>query len=381
MRYCFLLLFVLATYISAADRRPVAPEGVKPVGPYSPGILAGDYLYVSGQGARDAKAQLPASFDAQVRQCLDNVKAVVEAGGLKLQNVVQTQVYLADISKYSEMQRVYASYFPNNAPATSTIRVARMPTDTPVEISAIAVTDLKLRKNTKLAPLEIGGASIISGVELNDRFYLSGVFGYDSKTKQVPKDPHAQVKLMINRTQAILKSAELEMRDLVAANVYIDAALPVKDLLGILEEALPSETATTVIRTAGLPFGAHVEITGVASRSAKREGKCKSFGETIYCSGRGGEVSNVLNGLKGDLGAAKVGIDKVVATNVYLDQIDNFNAMNKIYATYFAGAPPTRTTVQPTADGGATLALAPATDTKVSRNDGPSVQISLIAVR
>ncbi|MEJ7608705.1 MAG: RidA family protein, partial [Bryobacteraceae bacterium] len=86
-----LALVLLAFSLIAAERKPVFPPDVKPIGPYSPGILAGDYLYVSGQGARDGKAKLPDTFEAQVTQCMNNVKAVVEAAGLKLENVVYTQ--------------------------------------------------------------------------------------------------------------------------------------------------------------------------------------------------------------------------------------------------------------------------------------------------
>src|SRR4029450_5913575 len=60
-------------------KRVIAPPGPKPVGPYSPGIVAGDFLYVSGQGARDRDGRLPETVEAQVRQTLDNVEAIVGA--------------------------------------------------------------------------------------------------------------------------------------------------------------------------------------------------------------------------------------------------------------------------------------------------------------
>jgi Endoribonuclease L-PSP len=74
----------------AAQRRVIAPPGRKPVGPYSPGIIAGDFLYVSGQGARDRDGRLPDTVEAQVRQTLDNLKGIVEAAGLTLEHVVYT---------------------------------------------------------------------------------------------------------------------------------------------------------------------------------------------------------------------------------------------------------------------------------------------------
>ena len=75
-------------------RRVIAPPGPKPVGPYSPGILADDFLYVSGQGGRDAEGKLPATIEGQVRQTLQNVKVIVEAAGLTMEHVVYSQVYL-----------------------------------------------------------------------------------------------------------------------------------------------------------------------------------------------------------------------------------------------------------------------------------------------
>ena len=68
-------LFLLAALHAGAETRAIFPPGVKPVGPYSPGILAGDFLYVSGQGARHTDGQMPASFEEQATQCLENVKS------------------------------------------------------------------------------------------------------------------------------------------------------------------------------------------------------------------------------------------------------------------------------------------------------------------
>src|SRR3954453_13199104 len=95
---------------SDGPKRVIAPPGPKPVGPYSPGIVAGDFLYVSGQGARDRDGQLPAAVDAQVRQALDNVKGIVEAAGLTMEHVVYSQVYLRDMAAYDQMDRIWREY-------------------------------------------------------------------------------------------------------------------------------------------------------------------------------------------------------------------------------------------------------------------------------
>src|SRR5262245_52406325 len=97
------VLTAAAQPASAAQRRVIAPPGSKPVGPYSLGIMVGDFLYVSGQGARDRDGRLPDTVEGQVRQTLDNVKGIVEAAGLTLEHVVYTQVYLSNMSSYDTM--------------------------------------------------------------------------------------------------------------------------------------------------------------------------------------------------------------------------------------------------------------------------------------
>jgi len=111
----------------------------------SPGVDAGDYLYISGQGSRRADGTMPSTFDAQLRQALDNVKAVVESAGLTLENVVYVQVYLTNISSYSEMDRVFGAYFPKAAPARAVLGVYALP-DPPIEINAVAVRNLEGRR-------------------------------------------------------------------------------------------------------------------------------------------------------------------------------------------------------------------------------------------
>ncbi|HEV2699470.1 MAG TPA: RidA family protein, partial [Terriglobales bacterium] len=112
---------------------------------HSPAVDAGDYLYISGQGPQRADGSLTASFGEQARQALDNIKAIVEAAGLTLDNVVYTQVYLEDINKYDEMNRIFGEYFVKTPPARALLGVARVP-EPPIEINAVAVRNLAERR-------------------------------------------------------------------------------------------------------------------------------------------------------------------------------------------------------------------------------------------
>ncbi len=96
-----------------------AANAPKPVGPYSPAILTGDYLFLSGQGARDAAGTMPEGVEAQARQWLENVKAIVEAARLNLNHIVHLQLYLENISAFEEVDRIYADYFPRGSTSAS----------------------------------------------------------------------------------------------------------------------------------------------------------------------------------------------------------------------------------------------------------------------
>ncbi|HEV8376108.1 MAG TPA: RidA family protein [Candidatus Polarisedimenticolia bacterium] len=110
------------------------------IGPYSQGIVAGGFLFISGQIPLDPATGQMVSGDvgAQVTQVLENLKAILEAAGSRLGAVVRTTVYLADLNEYSKMNDVYGRYFTADPPARSTVGVAALPRGARVEIDVIA---------------------------------------------------------------------------------------------------------------------------------------------------------------------------------------------------------------------------------------------------
>jgi 2-iminobutanoate/2-iminopropanoate deaminase len=136
MRKTLAAMAVVATLLTAAERRAIAPPTIIPIGPYSPGILTDDFLYVSGQGAKNPDGKIPPDLDHQLRQCFENVKTIVEAAGLTMEHVVYAQVYLTDASDEGPLNTVWKQYFPKSPPARSTIGVAQLP-GTPVGMNAV----------------------------------------------------------------------------------------------------------------------------------------------------------------------------------------------------------------------------------------------------
>ncbi|MBI5369376.1 MAG: RidA family protein [Planctomycetes bacterium] len=120
--------------VVASDAAP------KAIGPYSQAIACGEWLFTSGQIALDPATGpvVPGGIAEQTRRVLDNLKAVLTAGGSSLDRVVKTTVYLKDLAEFGAMNEAYAAYFTGNPPARSTVEVARLPRDVRVEIDAVA---------------------------------------------------------------------------------------------------------------------------------------------------------------------------------------------------------------------------------------------------
>ena len=110
------------------------------IGPYSQAIKAGDYLFCSGQIPLDPATGtlITGGIADQTRRVLDNLGAILRASGASFERVVKTTVYLQDMSEFTAMNEVYATYFPAPAPARATVQAARLPRDVRVEIDLIA---------------------------------------------------------------------------------------------------------------------------------------------------------------------------------------------------------------------------------------------------
>jgi 2-iminobutanoate/2-iminopropanoate deaminase len=125
------------------SRTAIFTKSAPPVlGPYSQAIRAGDLLFCSGQIALDpATGALVGAGDvaAQTRQVLDNLGAVLEAGGASFDSLVKTTIFLSDMNDFATVNAVYAERFGAAPPARSTVQVARLPMDVKVEIEAIAL--------------------------------------------------------------------------------------------------------------------------------------------------------------------------------------------------------------------------------------------------
>jgi 2-iminobutanoate/2-iminopropanoate deaminase len=111
-----------------------------PVGPYSPGMILGNLVFVSGQAGRDpATGTIAPDVTGQTEQCLKNITTILEAAGSSLQHVIRCGVFLVDMKEFPKMNEVYARAFGAHRPARTTVEVSGLPgPGLLVEIDAIA---------------------------------------------------------------------------------------------------------------------------------------------------------------------------------------------------------------------------------------------------
>jgi 2-iminobutanoate/2-iminopropanoate deaminase len=122
-------------------KESIVPQKPKAAGPYSPALRAGGFVFLSGQIPADPDSGdlVTGDIQTQCKQVLENLKLVLAAAGLTLDDVVKTTVFLKDMNHFAKMNETYASYFPTKPPARTTVEVARLPRDVGIEIELIAL--------------------------------------------------------------------------------------------------------------------------------------------------------------------------------------------------------------------------------------------------
>ena len=119
--------------IITSDKLPVA-------GPYSVAVEAGGFIFISGQlPVNPASGEIVMDIQPATRQVLMNLQTLLEENGLSLKNIVKTTIFLKSMSDFMAVNEIYAGFFPTEPPARSTVGVAALPKDAPLEIEAVAI--------------------------------------------------------------------------------------------------------------------------------------------------------------------------------------------------------------------------------------------------
>jgi len=366
-------------------------------------VDAGDYIYISAQGPRAADGTSPATFAAQARQALNNLKSVVESAGLTMDNVVYTIVYLTDMNQYGEMNHVFGEFFGKIPPARAVLGVSALP-DSPIEINAVAVRSLADRRAIS-PPGYKSDEPFSPGILTHDRLFVSAMPATASSGGTASADPAVQVDFALDQMKAVVEAAGLKLANMVFVNPFLTAQFPMRVMNKHYAQRFEfgNTPARATIEVSSLPNGAQIEYTGVAVRDLKERravrpknmppsptaSPCVFAGDTLYCSAKSGfipgpnegvytsttalQLRQTMRNQMDNLEEADMDFSQVVSTTIYLDNLADIPEFDEVYGKYFLGKLPTETTLQQ---------IAPADRSPDKQEHYPDLeQVSLIAVR
>ena len=215
------------TCIAYADPKGVKPVGTPPEGfPFTPGIIAGDMLYISGKGDQLPGGGHPAAFEDQVRQAMRNVQVTLKEAGLDFRHAVMMHLFLDSYENYAVAAKVYSEFFKRgDEPALACVFVDWIPGGSHVELTCWAATNLKNRKAVRPPDMKsIPGESALAAspaVWAGNTLYISSLSGFDTSTGAVPANLEQQVRGMARNHQDVLSAAGLGYADIVSGHVYL----------------------------------------------------------------------------------------------------------------------------------------------------------------
>lgn len=353
---------------AASTRRVIRPAGAPADRPYSPGVMVGKTLYISGQLGLPGSGPTPADMKAQTRQAMDGVGAVLKAAGLGYQHLVKCQVYLASMDDYAAMNEVYGSYFTDRVPARTTVQAAAVPAGAGIEVGCIAYADLAgisvVRPPAGSLPAPLGPYS--PAVWAGDTLYVSGMGGQDPATKTVADAMDAQVTQTLANIRTTLTAAGLGLGDVVFAQAYLtrlDEAPRAVTALGAAFEPAGVLPPRGLVGLPRLPGPIKAELTFIAARPSVKRTPWGSSGQlyglvagnTLYVSpeeapdagpGIEAQARATFAALRGTLQDAGMTWADVTSVTVYLTDLADMAAMNTVFRGVFPTDPPARVTIQ-----------------------------------
>lgn len=349
------------------QKKELVTAGPAPVGPYSPAVKAGGFIYVSGTLAQDDAGALVADGDAaaQTRRIIERMRDVLSAAGSSLEQVVAVTVYLRRAADFQAMNGAYAGYWPKDPPTRTTV-ITDLLLGADVEISMIAVPPGAERRVIHPETWAKSPNPYSYAIRSGDTLFLSGLVPRNGRDNSVVTgDIAAQTRAVMDNAGELLAAAGMDHSHIVSGRVYLPDGANFQGMnevyRGYFTKAPPPARATVIAGLAGPQFA--VEMTFVASaapREAINPGQNLSSairsGPALYVSGTlGNTPANA-----GDAGAqtretlARIGRTleqagytpaDVVDGLVYLTDLSQFPQMNTPYREFFGRDFPARATV------------------------------------
>jgi enamine deaminase RidA (YjgF/YER057c/UK114 family) len=382
----------------------------------SPGVLAGDTLYVAGQNGRSNDGSLPKEFSQEVSQSLRNVQGVLRAAGMDFRSVVWMHVYVTTLQDVATMDEVYWKSIGSHPPARTVLVVANLPKGEKVQISCIAASNTLERKVIQPPGWPKGEHIDPAGIQAGEVLYMSAQDGTDRVTGKVSDDYGAEVKQALDNVATILKTANMSMANVVWVNPYLSSAEanaagsnqpgPIahngqaqRPDASVMNKVYASyfEFGNTpgrgTIQVVSLPNNRHIVFSAIAGSDLSKRKSIQIrnmklsptaspgviYWDTYYMSGKSGfipdqgivtqdvslQLRQTMRNLLDDLQGADMDFPDVVQATIYLREMQYTDQVVPLYDTFFKGNFPAQNLLQNSFDMKTTT----------------GEQISLIAVR
>ena len=381
MRVCATLAIIMSTAVLGAAQsstRQIVTTGGNPSLPFSSAVKAGGFIYVAGAIGDGSTPLAKGDVRAQTRQTLDGIAKTLKTAGSSLANAASVTVYLRNASDAAGMNEVYATYFPANAPARTTVVVTQplANADGLVEISMIAVPDGGERTVVHPDGWAKVPAPYSYGIKSGNTLFLAGLVSRNGKDNaNVPGDITAQTKTVLDNGTAILKQAGMTFGDVVASRVYVTddrafqamnaayrpffsetppARLTVKS--GLTSPDYVVEIGMIAVKDASRSAVSTPNADGSAGRPNANLSSAVRVGNRLYLSGITGnteanrgdakaQTAEVVARVGRTLQAAGFNWADVVDATVFMSDMTKFGDMNEAYRTAFGKDFPARATV------------------------------------
>ena len=373
-----LIVIVLAGLaVQAQDqrRKVIAPPEVDLGLPYSPGILSGETLYLSGAVGSLPSGGMAEGFEAQTEQTFQNLGKVLAAAELGFADVVSVSVYLTDIRQFETFNRIYGSRFKDPLPVRATVETDLAVPNALIEISMVAVRNGSTAKRIQPQGWPKSASDFAWGVQVGDTLYISGMVSYDAASRRIVSgDVALQTRKTLENVGAVLKAAGMDFGDVVNSRVFLADPREFREFNQAYRSFFSQDPPTrATVRARMAHPDLKVEIQCVAVKDSDRKiiaasgvrrstsplSPSVSAGGRHFLSGmvgrrpQGGydrgdveaQTRQTLDSLRRTLQANGLDFDDVVETVVYLPDVRHFSIMNRIYREMVSGSPPARTTI------------------------------------
>jgi reactive intermediate/imine deaminase len=372
MRAVLTLLILTMTMPTQGPSKTIVTAGPTPVGPYSPAVKAGGFIYVSGTLAQNSSGAIVGMGDvgAQTRRVVERIREILTAAGSSLDQVVSTTVYLKAQTDFAAMNDAYRGYWTRDPPVRTTIVTDLVLADALVEMSVIAVPAGAERAVVHPEGWTKSPSPYSYAIRTGDTLFLAGLVSRNGRDNTVVQgDVATQTKVVLDNAGELLAAAGMTHANVVSSKVYLPDLSAFQQMNAVYRQyfsTAPPARATVQAGLAGAQY--NVEITLVASSAAKQvidDGRPANpnlsaairAGSRVYVSGMlgntpetkadaGAQTRETLARINAALKAAGSSPAEVVDGIVYLTDLQHFPAMNDAYRAFFGCDFPARTTIR-----------------------------------